>query len=159
MPLLISVLSRRGLMLWTSFSWCKLKVPPESTLFFPFDLRLSFEKCKMHGYFHQRFDKKNCPTHLSSRWSVYHFIHIDVYIRRCVLIYNFLRIMIYPIALEWIVRSRLAELSKNLMISLSMRNRIILSKLEAVVCVSYGLAICLVSLRASSQWALGNKAA
>ena len=32
------------------------------------------------GYFHQWFDKKYCPTHLSSRWSEL----IDVYIYVCI---------------------------------------------------------------------------
>ena len=39
----------------------------------------------------------------------------------------------------WIILILLAESSKNLMISLSSRNKIILSKLEGVVCESYGL--------------------
>ena len=43
------------------------------------------------------------------------------------------------VALERIVRGTLAELSENLLISLSLRNKIILSKPEAVACESYGL--------------------
>ena len=73
-----------------------------------------------------------------------------------VCIYNFLRIMINPIALEQIVISTLAELSKNLMISLSVQNEIIVSKLDATQCVLW-LAICVVYLRASSQRAFGKK--
>ena len=73
-----------------------------------------------------------------------------------VCIYNFLRIMINPIALEQIVISTLAELSKNLMISLSVQNKIIVSKLDATQCVLW-LAICVVYLRASSQRAFGKK--
>ena len=46
---------------------------------------------------------------------------------------------INSVALERIVRGTLAEPSKNLLITLSLRNKIILSKLEAVVCESYGL--------------------
>ena len=46
---------------------------------------------------------------------------------------------INSVALERIVRATLTELKKNLLISLSLRNKIILSKLEAVVCESYGL--------------------
>ena len=45
---------------------------------------------------------------------------------------------INSVALEWIARGMLAELRKNLLISLSLRNEIILSKLEALVCESYG---------------------
>ena len=48
---------------------------PCSYPIFPIDLGLSFEKCKM-SYFHQWFDKKYCPTLLSSRGSQCHFIHI-----------------------------------------------------------------------------------
>ena len=48
-------------------------------------------------------------------------------------------ILIESVALERIVRGTLAELSKNLLISFSLRSKIILSKLEAVVCESYGL--------------------
>ena len=73
-----------------------------------------------------------------------------------VCIYNFLRIMINPITLEQIVISTLAELSKNLMISLSVQNKIIVSKLDATQCVLW-LAICVVYLRASSQRAFGKK--
>ena len=73
-----------------------------------------------------------------------------------VCIYNFLRIMINPIALEQIVISTLAELSKNLMISLSVQNKIIVSKLDATQCVLW-LATRVVYLRASSQRAFGKK--
>lgn len=72
-----------------------------------------------------------------------------------VCIYNFLRIMINPIALEQIVISTSAELSKNLMIFLSVQNKIIVSKLDATQVL--WLAICLVYLRASSQRAFGKK--
>ena len=60
-------------------------------------------------------------------------MHIYVYMDVC--IYNFLRIMINPIALEQIVISTLAELSKNLMISLSVQHKIIVSKLDATQCL------------------------
>ena len=47
---------------------------------------------------------------------------------------------INSVTLEWIVTgTTLAGLSKNLMIFLSLQNKIILPKLEAVVCESYGL--------------------
>ena len=43
--------------------------------------------------------------------------------------------MINPIALEQIVISTSAELSKNLMIFLSVQNKIIVSKLDATQCL------------------------
>ena len=43
--------------------------------------------------------------------------------------------MINPIALEQIVISTLAELSKNLMISLSVQHKIIVSKLDTTQCL------------------------
>ena len=47
---------------------------------------------------------------------------------------------INSVTLEWIVTgTTLAGLSKSLMIFLSLQNKIILPKLEAVVCESYGL--------------------
>ena len=46
---------------------------------------------------------------------------------------------INSVALEWIVRGTLVELTRIFFISLSLRNKIFLSKLEAVVCESYGL--------------------
>ena len=64
--------------------------------------------------------------------------------------------MINPIALQQIVKSTLVEPSKNLMISLSVQNKIIVSKLDATQCVLW-LAISLVYLRASSQRAFGKK--
>ena len=63
-----------------------------------------------------------------------HFIHIYVCLYLQLPLDN-----INSVALEWIVGGTLAELSKNLLISLSLRNKTILSKLEAVVCESYGL--------------------
>lgn len=124
MPLLISVLRTQGdSFCGHLFLGVKYKIPPDGTLFFPFDLGLSFEMCNM-SYFHQWFDKEYSPTLLSSRWSQGHFIHIYAYMYVC--IYNFIRITINPIALEWIVSSTLAEFSKNLTISLCMRNEIIL---------------------------------
>ena len=63
-----------------------------------------------------------------------HFIHIYVCLYLQLPLDD-----INSVALEWIVRGTLAELSKNLLISLSLRNKIILSKLEALVCESYGL--------------------
>ena len=63
-----------------------------------------------------------------------HFIHIYVCLYLQLPLDD-----INSIAFEWIVRGTLAELSKNLLMSLSLRNKIILSKLEAVVCKSYGL--------------------
>ena len=60
----------------------------------------------------------------------------------CIYVCLYLQLLlddINSVTLERIVRGTLAELSKNLLISLSLRNKIILSKLEAVVCESYGL--------------------
>ena len=70
------------------------------------------------------------------------FMSVSFHTYLCIYVCLYLQLPldhINSVALEWIVRGTLAELSKNLMISLSLQNEIILSKLEAVVCESYGL--------------------
>ena len=67
---------------------------------------------------------------------------VSFYTYLCIYVCLYLQLSlddINSVALERIVRGTLAELSKNLLISLSLRNKIILSKLEAVLCESYGL--------------------
>ena len=69
------------------------------------------------------------------------FMSVSFYTYLCIYVCLYLQLPlddINSVALEWIVRGTLAELSKNLLISLSLRNKMILSKLEAVVCESYG---------------------
>ena len=70
------------------------------------------------------------------------FMSVSFYTYLCIYLCLYLQLPldhINSVTLEWIVKGTLAEFSKNLMISLSMQSKIILSKLEAVVCESYGL--------------------
>ena len=68
----------------------------------------------------------------------YSFMSVSFYTYLCIHVglYLQLRIPLHDInsvALERVFRATLAELSKNLLVSLSLRNRIILSKLEVLI--------------------------